>query len=51
MGTDAEIAEHGKIIFDLTGTGTILSVLTPRWHKVMVWRSAEAIEVAKKSHS
>jgi len=46
-GTDADIAEHGKIVFDLySGTGTIAQMLSPVAKKVII---EEAVEAAKEN--
>ena len=50
-GTDADIAEHGKIVFDLySGTGTIAQMLSPVAKKVIgVEIIEEAVEAAKEN--
>ena len=50
-GTDANIAEHGKIVFDLySGTGTIAQMLSPVAKKVIgVEIIEEAVEAAKEN--
>ena len=50
-GTDADIAEHGKIVFDLySGTGTIAQILSPVAKKVIgVEIIEEAVEAAKEN--
>ncbi len=49
--TDADIAEHGKIVFDLySGTGTIAQMLSPVAKKVIgVEIIEEAVEAAKEN--
>lgn len=50
-GTDAEIAEHGKVVFDLySGTGTIAQMLSPVAKKVIgVEIIEEAVLAAKEN--
>ena len=50
-GTDADVAEHGKIVFDLySGTGTIAQMLAPVAKKVIgVEIIPEAVEAAKEN--
>ena len=50
-GTDADIAENGKIVFDLySGTGTIAQMLSPVAKKVIgVEIIEEAVEAAKEN--
>ncbi len=50
-GTDADIAEHGKVVFDLySGTGTIAQMLSPVAKKVIgVEIIEEAVEAAKEN--
>lgn len=50
-GTDADVAEHGKVVFDLySGTGTIAQMLAPVAKKVIgVEIIPEAVEAAKEN--
>ncbi len=50
-GADADIAEHGKVVFDLySGTGTIAQMLSPVAKKVIgVEIIEEAVEAAKEN--
>ena len=50
-GTDVDIAEHGKVVFDLySGTGTIAQMLSPVAKKVIgVEIIEEAVEAAKEN--
>ena len=50
-GTDADVAEHGKVVFDLySGTGTIAQMLAPVAKKVIgVDIIPEAVEAAKEN--
>ena len=50
-GADTEVAEHGKIVFDLySGTGTIAQMLSPVSKKVIgVEIIEEAVEAAKEN--
>ena len=50
-GTDADVAEHGKVVFDLySGTGTIAQLLAPVTKKVIgVEIIPEAVEAAKEN--
>ena len=50
-GTDADVAEHGKVVFDLySGTGTIAQMLAPVAKKVIgVVIIPEAVEAAKEN--
>ena len=50
-GTDADVAEHGKVVFDLySGTGTIAQMLAPVAKKVIgVEIIPEAVKAAKEN--
>lgn len=50
-GTDADVAEHGKVVFDLySGTGTIAQMLAPVAKKVIgVEIIPEAVEAAREN--
>lgn len=50
-GTDADVVEHGKVVFDLySGTGTIAQMLAPVAKKVIgVEIIPEAVEAAKEN--
>ena len=50
-GADADVAEHGKVVFDLySGTGTIAQMLAPVAKKVIgVEIISEAVEAAKEN--
>lgn len=50
-GTDVDVAEHGKVVFDLySGTGTIAQMLAPVAKKVIgVEIIPEAVEAAKEN--
>jgi tRNA/tmRNA/rRNA uracil-C5-methylase (TrmA/RlmC/RlmD family) len=51
-GTDADIAEHGKIVFDLySGTGTISQILSPVAKKVIGVEIVEEAVVAARENA